>query len=423
MVIIESSAHFKDFLEVYGTHKSFMHIIQCDSDKHPLNDYPSVIYCRTNNESYILPIKHSECSEMSIEILLHLTTKQNVYVIDAKKTKHYIPGNFYDLRQLAHDEGKELVDIEDFYTMAHIFFKRKQVKDYNVYVPLVKHIEMCEELFTYYEDLMDKAPNDFYQEGNDVFSRIERNAIKTNGTLKDYDKHISKEDYVYSDYNLITSTGRPSNTFAGLNFAALNKKDDSRNFITTRFDKGILVEYDYDAYHLRLIAKLVDYDFGQESVHEHFSKIFNVDYNEAKTMSFRYLYGGIPKEVSDSYEFFGKVKTYSDKLYQKVKQTNILQTDIYNRQIRINQKDFYASKLFNYKIQNLETETNLKTLVKLSEFLEPYESKLIMYHYDSFLFDFSINDSTECIDGIKSILEREGHPVKMKRGMNYGEMN
>ena len=89
----------------------------------------------------------------------------------------------------------------------------------------------------------------------------------------------------------------------------------------------------------------------------------------------------------------------------------------------INQKDFYASKLFNYKIQNLETETNLKTLVKLSEFLEPYESKLIMYHYDSFLFDFSINDSTECIDGIKSILEREGHPVKMKRGMNYGEMN
>jgi len=203
----------------------------------------------------------------------------------------------------------------------------------------------------------------------------------------------------------------------------LSKKDDSRNFITTRFDKGILVEYDYDAYHLRLIANLVDYDFGQESVHEHFSKIFNVDYNEAKTMSFRYLYGGIPKEVSDSYEFFGKVKTYSDKLYQKVKQTNILQTDIYNRQIRINQKDFYASKLFNYKIQNLETETNLKTLVKLSEFLEPYESKLIMYHYDSFLFDFSINDSTECIDGIKSILEREGHPVKMKRGMNYGEMN
>ena len=282
---------------------------------------------------------------------------------------------------------------------------------------------MCEELFTYYEDLMNKVPNEFYQEGNSVFSNIERNGIKVNENIENYEKHISKEDYVFTDYNLLTSTGRPSNTFAGLNFAALNKKDNSRNFITTRFDKGILVEYDYDAYHLRLIAKLVDYDFGQESVHNHFSKIFNVSYEEAKTMSFRYLYGGIPKEISEKYDFFDKVKAYSDKLYKKVKQSNILQTDIYNRQIIINQKDFYASKLFNYKIQNLETETNLKTLVKLNEFLEPYESKLIMYHYDSFLFDFSINDSTQCIDGIKSILEREGHPVKMKRGMNYGEMN
>ena len=35
----------------------------------------------------------------------------------------------------------------------------------------------------------------------------------------------------YSEYNLFTSTGRPSNRFGGINFAALNKKDGSRETV------------------------------------------------------------------------------------------------------------------------------------------------------------------------------------------------
>ena len=64
-------------------------------------------------------------------------------------------------------------------------------------------------------------------------------------------------------------TGRPSNRFGGLNFG-LNKKDGSRKKFISRYGKeGMLVEMDYDAYHLRLIGEVVDYQFPKGSVHNH----------------------------------------------------------------------------------------------------------------------------------------------------------
>ena len=64
--------------------------------------------------------------------------------------------------------------------------------------------------------------------------QIERNGLKT------YEK------IVYSEYNPYTSTGRPSNRFGGMNFAALNKSDGSREQFISRFNNGVLVEMDFD---------------------------------------------------------------------------------------------------------------------------------------------------------------------------------
>ena len=93
---------------------------------------------------------------------------------------------------------------------------------------------------------------------------------------------------VYSEYNIFTSTGRPSNRFGGTNFAALNKKDGSRKPYVSRYKNGVLVEMDYDAYHLRLIGELIGYDFPKGSVHEHMAEFFGVDYEESKKLSFQY---------------------------------------------------------------------------------------------------------------------------------------
>ena len=72
----------------------------------------------------------------------------------------------------------------------------------------------------------------------------------------------------------------------------------------SRFKNGVLVEMDFDAYHLRLIANKLDYDFGSGSVHEHMAKLYNVEYEEAKRLSFQYLYGFLPQDIIQINPYF-----------------------------------------------------------------------------------------------------------------------
>ena len=211
---------------------------------------------------------------------------------------------------------------------------------------------------------------------------------------------------VYSEYNPYTATGRPSNRFGGLNFAALNKKDGSREKFISRFgDKGMLVEMDYDAYHLRLIGDIVGYSFSKGSVHEHMAKLYGVDYDEAKSLSFQYLYGHIPEEVLNSNPFFMRVQKYSKKIYSK------------------NLPDMNANKLFNYSIQLMETENNMRMLRELLPKIKAYKSKLVLYNYDSFLFDFHIDDGIDFLRLAKRTIESDSKfPVKVSKGWNYHQM-
>ena len=83
------------------------------------------------------------------------------------------------------------------------------------------------------------------------------------------------------------------------------------------------------------------------------------------------------------------------------------------------------NKLFNYMIQLMETENNVKILSELLPKIKNYSSKLILYNYDSFLFDFDVkNDKMGYLKKIKVILEQDGkYPTKIKVGQNYHEMN
>ena len=116
--------------------------------------------------------------------------------------------------------------------------------------------------------------------------------------------------YEYCNYNTYTLTGRPSNTFNKINYAALNKSDGTRNKYISRFNGGGILELDYDAYHLRIIGDIIGYDLPNESVHEYLGKqYFATDkltkkqYSEAKQKSFQLLYGGIPKEFLENRAF------------------------------------------------------------------------------------------------------------------------
>ena len=82
-----------------------------------------------------------------------------------------------------------------------------------------------------------------------------------------------------------------------------------------------------------------------------------------------------------------------------------------------------ANKLFNYTIQLMETENNMKVLSELIPSITEDKSKLILYSYDSFLFDFNMEDGLGYLKKVKQILEQDGkYPVKVSWGLNYHEM-
>ena len=185
-----------------------------------------------------------------------------------------------------------------------------------------------------------------------------------------------------------------------------------------------------------MISNLIDYDFGEESVHEHFAKIYNCEYDEAKQKTFQILYGGIRSEHRHLSQFFNKTYVYINKKWNEINTHNLVHTDIYRRKLLFeNYEDLNRNKLFNYLIQAYETETNIKKILLIQDYLLNKKTKLVLYGYDSFLFDFSNEDGVETLKHVKKILEdkydlpinrvdyKPYYLTKSKMGYNYGEMN
>ena len=153
------------------------------------------------------------------------------------------------------------------------------------------------------------------------------------------------------------------------------------------------------------------------------AELYGLPYDEAKALSFKYLYGGISDDVSDN-PFFSKVNDYIKLLWNDYQTNNFVESYIYNRRIyRKNLQDMNPNKLFNYMIQLMETENNIKILNKLQPKLQQYNSKLILYNYDSFLFDFDTKDGLEFLNMVQTIESDGKYPVKISRGVNYHDMD
>ena len=410
MVIINTDILFNQ-LKQHIQEKPFV-LLQMYSDvqRHPQENRISCLWFDFHFEQYILPVHHSEKFR---DINNLITTKQTIYVQDLKQYQHntlVFSDDVRDLNWAYYMKTNQPYDFEQHLTNAHHHCYRLHYDKQNIndVVPLVKHAE-------YFKPISKHLYKEYQQHDQTILEtlfEIERNGLKT------FDKII------YSEYNPFTSTGRPSNRFGGLNFAALNKPDGSRKQFISRFNNGVLVEMDFDAYHLRLIGEIVGYDFPQTSVHEHMAELYGLPYEEAKALSFKYLYGGITDEVSDN-PFFSKVNDYIKLLWQDYKTNNFIQSYIYNRKIyRKNLQDMNPNKLFNYMIQLMETENNIKILNELQPKLQQYNSKLVLYNYDSFLFDFDTEDELDFLNMVKQTIESGGkYPVKISRGVNYHEMD
>ena len=416
-MILENSNELESFQKLYQQQDSIVIPISSDTNKHPAEDDLCLLYVQMmSGEEFILPFNHSETLNIDIPNLDSDTKK---YTYDKKKLTHFISlNNVIDVNLSHYMKTNQPLVVDDIETSAHYFFNMRHYKKRNInkVIPVLKHLEYCRNLSKILREVIETASDSdnmsYNNEVLDNLSYIEQNGIQTESNL------------VYSEYNIYTSTGRPSNRFGGTNFAALNKKDGSRKPYVSRHKAGVLVEMDYDAYHLRLIGDRIGYEFEDGSVHEHMAKLYGVDYNEAKSLSFQYLYGYIPDDIKNNNEYFNQVSTYISNIWNEYKSNNFILSDIYSKRIyRKNLTDMNANKLFNYTIQLMETENNMKALSELIPKIKDYKSKLILYNYDSFLLDFNMEDGLDYLKEVKEILEQDGkYPVKVSWGLNYHEM-
>ncbi len=419
-MIIETVNQFRRFHSKFKSEDCIVIPISSDTNLHPKENTLSLLYISfLDGKDYMLPFSHSETINLDISYLDKLNSDNKKYTFNKKELLHAIHlKNVIDVNLQYYMEYNVPLNVDDISTLTHNFFNNKfyNRNNLNSIIPTMKHLEYCRKLSNELKKHINLPVHEYYN--NDVLNNlqyIESNGLKT------------LNDIVFSEYNLYTSTGRPSNRFGGVNFAALNKKDGSRKPYISRFGtKGMLVELDYDAYHLRLIGNLIGYEFPKGSVHEHMAKFYGCDYKESKNRSFKYLYGRIPIEVVQMNPFFSKVHDYINEIWSGYKKEDFITSNIYSKKIyRKNLSNMNKNKLFNYLIQLTETENNMRMLTDLISHLKEfkYESKLVLYSYDSFLFDFNMNDGTRFLNAVKSIIEQLGkYPTKVSKGTNYHQM-
>lgn len=313
-------------------------------------------------------------------------------------------------------------NLDEITTSAHQFYKNKYWNrdDVDLIIPEAKHLERYDMLQEYYDKIRvdgieETQPYRFYREYLiPTFNKIQEAGLYTLDGME------------YTKYNVFTKTGRPSNSNKGINYAALNKEDGTRNKYKTRYGKGRLVEFDYDAYHLRLIANLVGYETPEESFHTHMGRLYfdkdeltPEEYLEAKSISFKLLYGGVSEE-NKSIEFFALIDDYIKKLWSRYKTQGWVETPLAKRKFyKHNFNDMSPQKLFNYIIQAYETEMNVVNINRVFKLLENTDNNIILYTYDSILIDMKKYD-TYIVDSIKSGLK---FLTKYSVGPNYGAMN
>ena len=435
-MILDHADEIDTLLQCVADKRTLIVPVLANPSEHPCINTLIALYVYTEDDvERIVPFYHTEQITGFSEHLPKFLALENIFVHD-KKSWLQIGGNgsVWDVKTLWWYTYGEAYDESYYPTAAHAFYWRRHqtLAQVNSIVPLQQHLAMCQKIRHYaWPMCMNAKLTDSYLQFNatypETFAEIERVGLQVNDEFKL--PELVTEGRVYSNYHYHTVTGRPSNAARGFNFAAMNKEDGTRSAFCSRFENGVLVEMDFDAYHVRLIARLIGYELPAGSVHEYFGRFyFDTDkltdeqYEQSKQITFRLLYGGIDKEFL-SVPFFDRVNQFVYDLWRQWKSKGSIKTPILQRPISADVvKNMTANKLFNYYLQAVETEVSVQKLRQCQSVLQDYETCMILYTYDSVLFDMPGSETAELIPLITQTLQQGNFPVKVKSGHIYSKM-
>lgn len=309
----------------------------------------------------------------------------------------------------------DTLDIQDFYnkTIENFNSRYYNSKRLTEIVPLSKWINFAESIILYTlpyfkpEKISDKCI-EYCQDFVGVFHQIELNAVP-------FEDQMRKQNYMW-----YTATSRPSNAWNNFNFSALNKNDGTRNKIHSRFEDGKLVQFDYDAFHIKLLAKILDYKFTKHPYEEIAEELnLTIPYDEVKNKVFQNIYGTITDQFIQ-HPFFQRVQAMIDELYSEYQEKGYIESYFYGKRFREIQ-DPTPNKVFNYFLQSLETEYNVRKIKTFLPLLETTGAVFCMYLYDAFVFDIP-TESDELIGTLKRAFETDGMTTKCSVGTNFGDI-
>jgi hypothetical protein len=405
----------------------FIEFIQYNDNFHPTLNPTSLIYIRqlTDKKGYILCIEHNESFSLNRKDVAQwlLNNTKNLFVLNKKTSLYHFPHEqkLFDINFIEQPDLSEATNIP-----AITYFYKRFVDNpvTNQMIPISKHYEKMERIFDVILPIIRKyrADNAVYAFNNGpltrVFHKIESQGITVDkqcfidcyGDDLQYPKFNLFQGKIYSQYNLYTVTGRPSNTYNSINFAALNKTNGERTCYRPENTK--FIEFDIQGYHPRLIGEMIKFDFGNENTYELLGKLLNVTTQEAKELTFKQLYGGVWAEYRNK-PFFKDIVSLTDNIWDTYQYGKSYSTE--NKIFRTDE-EITQSKLLNYITQSKETSTNVKILEKILDYLKDKKTKLVLYTYDAFLFDYAEEDGKEVLVKIKELIV---YPVNIKQGNTY----
>ena len=403
----------------------FVRFIPNSNNFHPALTELSLIYVRPihSKKGYILCLNHNESLSLTKDKVFDwLDDLGKIWVLDKKQSLHWYPNSdkLFDVNFIEHVDIKAL----DNACISYYYSLHGVLSNVNRLIPISKHYEMCEAIYELAWPVIKQYSlsdttfqfNNFHT--SNVFYNIEKNGIAVDkncfidyyrGKLHNPQFNLNRSK-IYTQYNLYTTTSRPSNTFNSVNFAALHKDDGERACFKPENDK--FIEIDFQGYHPRLIGEMIGFDFPKDkNTYEYLGYVLGVSQQEAKELTFKQLYGGVWSEYQ-SKPFFEKVLAYTDDMWDTYQYGKSFKTQ---NKIFIPDESITKTKLFNYVVQSKETSTNVELLELVFNLLKDKKTKLVLYTYDAFLFDYSEEDKG-LIQQIVDILE---YPVTIKQGPSY----
>jgi len=439
--IIETEEQLSKFSK-YNFSKCVVDVVTNNDQWHLSCSFISLLYIRPHKSraGFIIPISHTESSTISYDKVLFFLENitEDIYAIDSKRFKYYFSKikNLYCLKASYYVKENAAFTEGDFDTVAHKFFYSRYdtLESINTIIPISKHYEKLEAISAILKKYISHTDVPYYnlygRIAPEVFYNIERTGLSI--VEKEFDSFFSLKNKkasiegtkVYTQYNLFTSTGRPSNAFNGVNYAALNKENTSRKCFVPNND--YFLEFDYSSYHLKILCDLIGYNFDQKDIHTHLASFYfdtkevtAEQYAEGKGMTFRLLYTESNIKELEEIPFFKKVRDFKKQVWEEYKSKGFIKSIYSGRPLKNIDS---ITQILPHILQNYETERNIEVMHKIINLLKRKSTKLVLYCYDSFLFDFSKKDGRDLIDMLLDCLEADNYSVSIKYGKNYNDL-